>query len=332
MPGRRLVLEEREEIALGVVAGESLASIGRRLGRPTSTVSRELHRHRRGDGGYRAVAAQRQADRDARRVKEHKLAQRPELAARVEAGLARKWSPRQISCRLRLEHPEDSSWWVSPEAIYHSLYVQGRGGLRAELTEALRTGRARRRPKGPKPGRGVNGRIVNPVLITERPAEVEDRAVPGDWEGDLILGRSSRSQIGVLVERVSRFVVLIHLPGDRRAETVRDALAAKITQLPTAMMRSITWDQGKELAQHAQFTIDSGVQIYFCDPHSPWQKGTAENTNGLLRQYFPKGMDLSTLTEADLDAVADELNGRPRMTLGYLTPSEKFAEFIATAA
>ena len=170
------------------------------------------------------------------------------------------------------------------------------------------------------------------MLISERPAEVEDRAVPGHWEGDLILGRSSRSQIGVIVERTSRFLVLIHLPADRRAETVRDALALKITQLPTAMMRSITWDQGKEMAEHAQFRIDTDVQIYFCDPHAPWQRGTAENINGLLRQYFPKGTDLSTLTEADLDAVADELNGRPRMTLGYMTPSEKFAELVATAA
>ena len=332
MPGRRLVLEEREEIALGVAACESLASTARRLGRPTSTVSREVERHRSPDGRYRAVAAQHRADRDARRPKQHKLAQHADLAAEVEAGLGKKWSPRQISRRLRLEHPDDAGWWVSPEAIYHSLYVQGRGGLRAELTEALRTGRARRRPKGPKPGRGVNGRIVNPVLISQRPAEVEDRAVPGHWEGDLILGRSSRSQIGVIVERSTRFLVLVHLPGDRRAETVRDALAAKITQLPTAMMRSITWDQGKEMAEHARFKVDTGVQIYFCDPHAPWQRGTAENINGLLRQYFPKGTDLSKITAAELDAVADELNGRPRMTLGYLTPSEKFAELVATAA
>ena len=262
MPGRRLMVEEREEIAIGVERGESLASVGRRIGRPTSTVSREVARHRSRDGCYRAVAAQRQANRDARRPKQPKLAQQPELAAAVEAGLDKKWSPRQISCRFRLEHPQDPSWWVSPEAIYHSLYLQGRGGLRAELTAALRTGRARRRPKGPKPGRGVNGRIVNPVLISERPAEVEDRAVPGHWEGDLILGRSSRSQIGVIVERTSRFLVLIHLPADRRAETVRDALALKITQLPTAMMRSITWDQDKEMAEQAQFRIDTVEQIY----------------------------------------------------------------------
>jgi IS30 family transposase len=332
VPGCRLVVEEREEIALGVAAGEPYASIARRLARPTSTVSREVRRHRSADGCYRAVAAQRRADRDARRPKQPKLAKQPELAARVEAALNKKWSPRQISRRFRFEHPEDPSWWVSPEAIYHSLYLQGRGGLRAELTEALRSGRARRRAKGPKPGRGINGRIVNPVLISERPAEVADRAVPGHWEGDLIVGRSSRSQIGVIVERTSRFVQLLHLPHDRRAETVRDALAAKITQLPAAMMRSITWDQGKEMAEHAKFKIATDVQIYFCDPHAPWQRGTAENINGLLRQYFPKGMDLSKITEAELDAVADELNGRPRETLGWMTPSEKFAELVATAA
>lgn len=331
MPGRRLVLEEREEIALGVAAGESLASIARRLCRPTSTVSREVGRHRSPDGRYRAVAAQRRANRDARRPKLHRLARCRELATEVEAGLAKKWSPRQISQRLRLEHPDDARWWVSPEAIYQSLYVQGRGGLRAELTTALRTGRARRRPKGPKPGRGVNGRIVEPVLISERPAEVADRAVPGHWEGDLILGRSSRSQIGVIVERTSRFLVLVHLPADRRAETVRDALAAKLPQLPAAMMRSITWDQGKEMAEHARFRVDTGIQIYFCDPHSPWQRGGLENANGRLRRDLPRSTTLGDYTDADIDDVIWNLNTTPRKCLRYRTPIEAFAANLGVA-
>jgi transposase, IS30 family len=330
VPGRRLGLEEREEISRGLACGDSCAAVARRLGRPTSTVSREVNA-RGGRDGYRAAQAQRAACRAARRPKRHKLATDRRLAGMVERRLVKRWSPEQIAGRLRLEHPDDPRWWVSHEAIYQSLYVQGRGGLRAELTEALRTGRARRRPKGPNPGRGRFGRIVEPVLISERPAEADDRAVPGHWEGDLILGRSSRSQVGTLVERTSRFTLLLRLPGDRRAETVRDALAAKITHLPADLMRSITWDQGKEMAEHARFRVDTGVQIYFCDPHSPWQRGTNENTNGLLRQYLPRGTDLSTLTDDDLDAIADELNGRPRQTLGWMTPSEKFAELVATA-
>jgi IS30 family transposase len=329
MPGRRLSVEEREEISRGLAAGVSFAAVGRRLGRPTSTVSREVKAHG-GRGGYRAAQAQRAAHRAARRPKPRKLATDPCLGEVVEQRLRKRWSPQQIAGRLRLEHPDDPRWWVSHEAIYQSLYVQGRGGLRAELTAALRTGRARRRPKGPNPGRGRFGRIVDPVLISERPAEATDRAVPGHWEGDLILGRSSRSQVGTLVERTSRFTLLVHLPGDRRAETVRDALAAKITQLPAHLMRSITWDQGKEMAEHARFRVDTGVQIYFCDPHSPWQRGSNENTNGLLRQYLPRGTDLSTLSDAALDAIADELNDRPRETLGWMTPSEKFAELVAT--
>jgi transposase, IS30 family len=330
MPGRRLRLEEREEISRGLASGDSFAAIGRGLGRPTSTVSRDVKTHG-GRDGYRAARAQRAAQCAARRPKPHKLATDPRLAETVEQRLAKRWSPEQIAGRLRLEHPDDPRWWVSHEAIYQSLYVQGRGGLRVELTAALRTGRARRRPKGPNPGRGRCGRIVDAVLISERPAEAADRAVPGHWEGDLVLGRASRTQVGTLVERTTRFLMLLHLPGDRRAETVRDALAAKVTDLPQHLMRSITWDQGKEMADHANFRVATGVQVYFCDPHSPWQRGTNENTNGLLRQYLPRGTDLSALTEADLDAVADELNERPRETLGWMTPSEKFAELVASA-
>ena len=330
MPGTRLSIEEREELSRGLVTGESLRSIAARLGRPTSTLSREVARNG-GRRRYRAARAHRSAHARARRPKKHRLARHPHLAAAVEAGLAKRWSPEQIASRLRMEHPEDPSWWVSHEAIYQSLYVQGRGGLRAELITALRSGRTCRRKKGPNPGRGKRGRIVDPVLISERPAEVEDRAVPGHWEGDLVLGRSGRSQVATLVERTTRFVVLVHLPGDRKAETVRDAMQRKIATLPEAMLRSITWDQGKEMATHAAFKVDTGIQIYFCEPHHPWQRGTNENTNGLLRQYLPRSLDFSELSEADLDAIADELNGRPRETLGWRTPSEKFAELVAMA-
>jgi IS30 family transposase len=329
VPGRRLSIEEREELSRGLVAKESLRSIAGRLGRPASTLSREVARNG-GVARYRAARAHRAAHARARRPKEHKLARHRDLARAVEGGLETRWSPEQIANRLRLEHPAEPYWWVSHEAIYQSLYVQGRGGLRAELVEALRSGRTCRRKKGPNPGRGTRGRIVDPVLISERPPEVEDRAVPGHWEGDLVLGRSGRSQVATLVERTTRFVVLVHLPGDRKAETVRDAMQRKIATLPEAMLRSITWDQGKEMATHASFTVDTGIQVYFCEPHHPWQRGTNENTNGLLRQYLPRSLDLSTLSEEQLDAIADELNGRPRETLGWRKPSERFAELVAT--
>ena len=328
MPGRRLCLEDREEISRGLSAGKRFAEIARQLGRPTSTVSREVI-HNGGRRRYRAATAQRVACRRARRPKQHKLARDPVLAREVEKRLETRWSPEQIANRLRRDHPDDPRWWVSHEAIYQSLYVQGRGGLRAELTDALRTGRARRRRKGPNPGRGKRGKIIDPVLISERPAEAEDRAVPGHWEGDLVTGRGNRSWVATLVERKSRLVIIARIP-NKRAETVRDVIAAKIQTLPDHLARSLTWDQGIEMAQHARFRIDTGVQVYFCDPRSPWQRGTNENTNGLLRQYLPRSLDFSTLSEVALDAIADELNGRPRKTLDWMTPSEVFAQAVAT--
>lgn len=324
MPGKRLSEDEREEIALGLATQESFRAIARRLGRPASTVSREVGRHG-GRRQYRALKAHRRAGRWARRPKEGKLAENPHLARAVIAGLERHWSPQQIAARLRMEHPSDPSKQVSHETIYRALYVQGRGALRKELTRALRTGRARRRPKGPNPGRGKCGMIKDMVLISERPQEVEDRAVPGHWEGDMILGPGS--QVGTLVERTTRFVMLVRLK-DRSAEQVRKMIGRKIRTLPTALRRTLTWDQGREMAQHAQFTVDTQVPVYFCDPRSPWQRGTNENTNGLLRQYAPKGTDLSKFSQRQLDHIADELNGRPRQTLGWLKPCEAFAKLL----
>ncbi len=323
----RLRLAEREEISRGVIAGDSLRAIARRLGRATSTVSREVaHNGRR--AGYRAWHAERTAIERARRPKPAKLATNLRLTALVEALLAQRWSPEQIAARLRHDHPGQPEMWVSHETIYQSLFVQGRGALRAELARCLRSGRTRRRPEGRyAPGRG---RIPNMVLISERPAEVADRAVPGHWEGDLLMGRDNHSAISTLVERRTRYVMLVALPHGRTAEAVRDALAERITALPDQLRRSLTWDQGKEMSEHVRLTIETGVQVYFCDPHSPWQRGSNENTNGLLRQYFPKGTDLSRHTQGELDAVAREFNGRPRQTLGWLKPSEAYAEVVAS--
>lgn len=326
MPGQRLGVVEREEISRGLAAGRSFASIARGLGRPTSTVSREVDRNG-GRGRYRSWSAHGQAKRRCRRHRVRKLLANRPLREEVEAGLAKRWSPQQIAGRLRIDHPERPSWWVSHETIYRSLYVQAGGGLRKELTRALRTGRARRVPHGSRRRRG--GTITGKVMISERPAEVEDRAVPGHWEGDLLVGQNPASQLGTLVERHSRFLMLVPLRS-RQAPVVADGLAATVTSLPEHLTRSLTWDQGTEMAAHAQFTVATGVDVFFCDPHSPWQRGSNENTNGLLRQYFPKGTNFSTLTDLELEAVADELNGRPRKTLGYLTPSEKFAELVAT--
>jgi len=324
MPGKRLTEEEREEIALGLASEESYHVIGRRLGRPASTVSREVRRHG-GRHRYRGLKAHRRAQRWARRPKQGKLSQNPRLASAVSAGLEQRWSPQQIAARLRMEHPSDPTMQASHETIYKALYVQGRGELRKELSKALRTGRARRRPQGPNPGRGKRGMIKDMVLISERPAEVEDRAVPGHWEGDMIIGPSS--QVGTLVERTTRLVMLVRLK-DRSAEEVRKAVSKKIQTLPAALRRTLTWDQGREMAQHTQFTIDTQIPVYFCDPRSPWQRGSNENTNGLLRQYMPKGSDLSKFSQRQLDQIADQLNGRPRQTLGWLKPCEAFAKLL----
>ncbi len=320
---RHLSLTEREEISRGIAAGERLAVIAGRLGRAESTVSRELARN----GGrvrYRAHRADRVAWQRARRPQSSKLATNELLRAEVEDKLTVRWSPQQISGWLKHTYPDDQEMWVSHETIYLTLFIQARGGLKRELTQYLRTRRANRRPAGNRPPSG-KGRIVDPVMISERPAEVEDRAVPGHWEGDLIMGKR-QTAIGTLVERWSRYVMLFGLPDGHTAEAVRKALAETVQQLPDHLWKSLTWDQGKEMAQHAQFTVDTGIQVYFCDPKSPWQRGSNENTNGLLRQYFPKGTDMAALTQADLDFAAHQLNGRPRQTLGWMTPSEKLAE------
>ncbi len=379
--GRYLSFAEREEIAVLRARGAGVHEIARQLGRSPSTISRELRRNAATRGGaleYRATTAQWHADQRARRPKPAKLAVNPALRRYVQDRLygavqrpggtavggpevrwigrrhgrrkdrrwARSWSPEQISGRLRLDFPDDQSMRVSHEAIYQSLYVQGRGALRRELTACLRTGRALRVPRARVRGRGKSF-VTDEVMISERPAEAQDRAVPGHWEGDLILGLGS-SAIGTLVERSSRFTMLLHLPpmdgrdGPRvkngpaltghGAEAVRDAIASAITTLPDQLRRSLTWDQGAEMAQHAQLRIDTGLQVYFCDPQSPWQRATNENTNGLLRQYFPKGTDLARHGPDDLAAVAATLNTRPRKTLGWRTPAEVLNEHLQAAA
>jgi transposase, IS30 family len=320
----RLSLDDRVEIAVGLEAGLTFSAIAARVRRAVSTVSREVNGHG-GRRGYRPVAAHRAACQAARRPKPTKLASSPQLCARVVADLERLWSPQQIARRLRDEFPDAPELWVSHETIYKSLYVQGRGELRRELARCLRTGRAQRR----RPGRSdTRGRLTDMVLISERPAEIEDRAVPGHWEGDLIIGKDGKSAIATLVERSTRYVMLARVT-DQRAETLRAALTPLILRLPEHLRRTLTWDQGKEMAQHAQFRIDTGVEVFFCDPHSPWQRGSNENTNGLLRQYFPKGTSLARYTQDDLDAVAASLNDRPRETLGWKKPAEKLDELFA---
>ena len=318
----RLSFSEREEISRGLAGGQSLRCIARRLGRSASTVSREVA----GNGGrtaYRDARAHRASRRRAHRPKPAKLATHPRLSAVVEERLSLWWSPTQISRWLAWAYPGDEEMRVSHETIYQSLFIQGKGALRKELSQCLRTGRAVRRPQG-RPG-STKGQIRDMVMIPQRPAEVEDRAVPGHWEGDLIMGKR-QTAIGTLVERHTRYVMLFGLPDGNTAQAVRTALAATIQRLPEHLWASLTWDQGKEMAQHTQFTVDTGVQVYFCDPKSPWQRGTNENTNGLLRQYFPKGTDLSQHSQHDLDQAAYSLNTRPRQTLKWMTPSDKLAE------
>jgi IS30 family transposase len=320
----RLSLEEREELRVGLERGDTFTAIAQRIGRAVSTVSREVNANG-GRDGYRAHVAHQGAFERARRPKTPKLGC-PRLAGQVAEWLEAWWSPEQIAQRLRIEFPDDPMMWVSHETIYQSLFVEGRGQLRRELTRCLRTGRAQRRPRSRIETRG---KIPGMVMITERPAEAEDRAVPGHWEGDLIIGKDLQSAVGTLVERTSRFVLLLHLPDGREAIKVNEAMKTAIADLPAELVRTITWDQGREMARHVDFSVDTGVQVYFCDPHSPWQRPSNENTNGLLRQYLPKGTDLSQHSAEDLTAIARSLNDRPRKTLGYMKPSEKLAELLA---
>jgi IS30 family transposase len=325
--GRYLSFAEREEIALGLAAGLSPAQIAAALGRPRSTVGREIARNSGSRGRYRASVAEDKAQRRARRPKTAKLAACPGLRAVVQQRLTDRWSPEQIAASLRQEHPDRPEMWVSHETIYQSIYVQGRGALRRELARCLRTGRALRRPRR-RPGER-RGRIPDMVNIADRPAEVADRAVPGHWEGDLIMGADGKSAIGTLVERTSRFCLLLHLPAGASAINVRDRMIETIQTLPVQLRRSVTWDQGREMARHAEIAVAADIDIYFCDPHSPWQRGTNENTNGLLRQYFPKGTDLSVHPAEALIAVAAQLNTRPRKTLGWKTPAQTLAEILS---
>jgi IS30 family transposase len=325
-PGR-LSAEDREEIMLGLARSESMSAIARSLGRAPSTITREVAANG-GTRRYGAWKAHCRAEGSARRPKPAKLAH-PPLIRQVATWLEKLWSPQEIAERLRLEYPDDPMMQVSHETIYQSLFVQGRGELRRELARCLRSGRTGRRHQGRVETRGKN---PNMVMISERPAEIEDRAVPGHWEGDLIIGTGGKSAVGTLVERSTRFVLLLHLPEDHGAASVEAAMRKAINKLPDELARSITWDQGKEMASHVSFTVATGIPIYFCDPHSPWQRGSNENTNGLLRQYMPKSTDLSVHSAADLARFQRSLNGRPRKTLGYMKPSEKFAELVALTA
>jgi transposase, IS30 family len=313
-----------------LAAGLTPAAIARQLGRHRSTITREIARHRRSHqsklGGYRASTAHWRAQRNARRPKTAKLKDNAQLRARVQGDLDKKWSPREIAARLRIEFADRPEMWVSHETIYQSLYVQSRGALRRDLTKCLRTGRAVRRPRRRADER--RGRLKDMVMISERPAEVNDRAVPGHWEGDLIIGRNSTSAIGTLGGRSARVFLLLHLPEGYHPEQVQAAMIAQMGRLPEHLRRSLTWDQGFEMARHAKISLALDMPIYFCDPHSPRQRGSNENTNGLLRQYFPKATELSTHTAEHLDFVAAELNGRPRMTLNWHTPAEALNQLL----
>jgi IS30 family transposase len=321
-----LSLGEREEISRGLAAGESLRVIAGRLGRSPSTVSREVARN----GGYRryrAAVSDQAAWARARRPKPCKLATNERLRLVVARKLSEDWSPQQIADWLVQAFPDEPEMRVSHETIYLTLFVQARGALKRELATHLRTRRMMRRSKSHTVHGHGRGQIVDAIAISERPAEVEDRAVPGHWEGDLLLG-SGLSQIATLVERSTRFVMLVRLPEGRSTEHVVTALASQVQTLPTQLRRSLTWDRGHELADHKRFTIDTGVKVYFCDPKSPWQRGSNENTNGLLRQYFPKGTSVAGFTQEQLDDVAAKLNARPRQTLGWKTPSQKLDEVL----
>ncbi|URN18757.1 IS30 family transposase [Streptomyces sudanensis] len=326
---RFLTLAEREQIRDLRAAGHSLRAIGRALGRPASTIKREIDANA-GREGYQPYAAHRAAAARRPRPKDRKLLREGRLRRFVQDALRKRWSPEQICHALRMEHPDDESMRVSVETVYQALYFQARGGLKREVQAAIRSGRTRRKPRRDPQRR--TPRFIDPmVMISDRPADVEDRAVPGHWEGDLIIGAGGRSAIATLVERSTRYTMLVHLPGGAHdAQTVRDGLVATIQTLPDHLRGSLTWDQGSEMARHKQFTMATGMPVYFCDPASPWQRGSNENTNGLLRQYFPKGTDLSPHTPEDLEHVAQELNGRPRKTLDWDTPAERLRDLLTT--
>jgi transposase, IS30 family len=326
---RELRVGEREELSRGLARGESCRAMARRLGRAHTTLSREVGRNG-GRQKYRAAEADVAAVGRRRRPKSGKLTHSPGLRAEVEARLQLDWSPKQISAWLKREYSDNPQMQVSPETIYVSLYVQGRGSLRAELTKHLRTRRSYRRAKNEIRRQGPK-MLPDPILISQRPAEANDRAVPGHWEGDLLLGTPTTA-IGTLVERSTRYVMLFTLARGPRAQAVREGIAATIVKLPLSLRRSLTWDQGAEMSQHQRFTVETGVAVYFCDPGHPWQRGSNENTNGLLRQYFPKGRSLAYVTPAELDRVADLLNGRPRETLGWRTPAEALTELLKQSA
>jgi IS30 family transposase len=325
LKGRCLTFAEREEIAVGRAGGESMRAIAGRLGRSPSTISRELARNA-GRAGYRATAAHALAYERASRPKPAKLHTNLKLRRQVEEDLCRRYSPEQIVGRLRRLFPDDPEMRVSPETIYQSLYVQSRGALRRDLTTCLRTGRALRRP-GRQAGKRRN-QIPDMINITERPAEADDRAVPGHWEGDLIIGKNNRTAIGTLVERTTGYTMLVHLPDGYKPEQVRDALTEKIKTIPEILRASLTWDQGIEMRDWQQVSVAADIDVYFCDPHAPWQRATCENTNGLLRQYFPKGTDLSVHSALDLEWVATELNDRPRKRLSFAKPIEEIGPLL----
>ena len=321
---RRLSLQERISIEVGIARGQSLRCIAECLDRAPSSICREVNANG-GLGKYQALRADNAARKRSCRPKKAKLVECKRLHSVVQQWLTKKYSPRQISERLVSEFPDDDEMRISHEAIYQALFIQSRGALRKELTAALRTGRTARRPQGRTVG--AKNKIQNMVMISERPADVEDRAIPGHWEGDEIVGKNNRSAIGTLVERNTRYVMLFKL-NDLSVKSFNKALTRTVKRLPKELFKTLTWDQGREMIRHADFSIDTGVEVYFCDPHSPWQRGSNENTNGLLRQYFPKGTDLSSFTQRQLDAVARQLNDRPRETLGFMKPAEKLNQLL----